>query len=250
MFWIIILELTSIQKKISNSTPMKKLIKISILLASTFALVACCCNKNKCEVAYTPLFNKDLSNAIYDKAVWSIDNEGVLSANKDDIIFTKNDYQNFELEAEFKLEKKSNSGIIIYASDAKDWIPNSLEVQIADNTTKGFDKPYSRNATIYGHVDTMIDTTVSVGQWNKIKIRAVGQNIDIWLNGKHATKMNMAEFKDSKTTPTGYQIPPWLVKHKKCEMQTSGKIGFQGKHGKASTYYRNIKIRPVEKVCK
>ena len=122
---------------------MKKLIKISILLASTFALVACCCNKNKCEVAYKPLFKKDLSNAIYDKSVWSIDNNGVLCSNKDNIIFSKEDYKNFELEVEFKLEKDSNSGIVIYASDAKDWIPNSLEIQVADNTNKNFKSSFA-----------------------------------------------------------------------------------------------------------
>ena len=221
-----------------------------MILTSAIALSACCCNKNKCEAEYKSLFKNDLSNAIYDKTVWSIDNNGVLRANKDDIIFTKQDYENFELEVEFKLEKDSNSGIVIYASDAKDWIPNSLEIQIADNTNKNFKKPYWNNACIYGHVDTEFDTTVSLGQWHKMKIRAEGQKIDIWLNGKHACKMDMSEWKDPKITPTGYNIPPWLVKHKKCEMQTSGKIGFQGKHGKASTYYRNIKIRPVEKVCK
>ena len=57
--------------------------------------------------------------------------------------------------------------------------------------------------------------------------------------------MDMSEWKDNKLAPKGEAILPWLTLHKKCEMPTKGKIGLQGKHGKAATDYRNVRIRNI-----
>ena len=43
------------------------------------------------------------------------------------------EYENFIVDLEFKNEKGTNSGVIVYCTDRKDWIPNSVEVQIADD---------------------------------------------------------------------------------------------------------------------
>ena len=36
-------------------------------------------------------------------------------------------YDNFVLDLEFKTESGTNSGVIVYCSDRRNWIPNSLE---------------------------------------------------------------------------------------------------------------------------
>lgn len=203
-------------------------------------------NGDTCAAQWQPLFNADLSNAIYDKSVWSVGKDGVMRATKDDIIFTDRDYQNFELELEFRIVAKSNSGVVIYCTDAKDWIPNSIEIQIADSSCKEFGRPRHNCASIFGHVDSEFDTRLPFGQWQKMKIRAVGQQIDVWLNGRHASTMDMSQWTDNKLTPKGEKIPSWLTKHKKCEMPTVGKIGLQGKHGNAETDFRNVKIRLLD----
>ena len=222
---------------------MKNIIATISVLAA-LALAACCpCDCGGAK--WRPLFNKDLSNASYDKEVWSADAEGVLRANKDKIIFTNEDYENFELELEFRIEKDSNSGVVIYCTNAEKWIPNSIEIQIADSSSARFGKPYWNCGCIFGHVDSEFDTRLPFGQWQKMKIRAEGQKIDVWLNDKHVSKMNMAEWTDNFKTPNGADIPKWLTLHKKCEMPTKGKIGLQGKHGNAATDFRNVKIRPI-----
>ena len=100
------------------------------------------------------LFTANLSNAEYDKNVWSVDNKGVLSASEDDAIWTTREYENFELTLDFKNDNCTNSGVVIYCSNKKDWIPNSVEIQIADDHCAkwGNDVGYSRCAAIYGHL--------------------------------------------------------------------------------------------------
>lgn len=190
------------------------------------------------------LFNKDLSNAEFSEGVWYYDADGNLTANKDEIIFSKDEYENFEIELEFKIDKRANSGIVVYCTDTKDWIPNSVEIQIADN---GYtDSPTWQNASIFGHVAPEIDTQVEIGEWNKMKVRAEGQKIDVWLNGKHASKINMAEWTDNNKSPDGsVEIPSWLTKQKKSEMATKGKVGLQGKHGDSSVWFKNVKIKKI-----
>lgn len=175
-----------------------------------------------------------------------MDKNGELRSTQDKIIFSKNDYKNFEIELEYKLEKGSNSGIVVYCTDTNNWIPNSMEVQIADNTDPGYaTSPITQNGAIFGHVAPEFDTTVPIGTWNKMRVVCDGQNIDVWSNGKHASHIDMSEWKDNNKGPNGVTIPSWLTKQKKSEMQTSGKVGLQGLHGSASTSFRNIKIRPL-----
>ena len=53
--------------------------------------------------------------------------------------------------------------------------------------------------------------------------------IDVVLNGKHVTSMDMSKWTSAKKNPDGSNIPGWLNKPK-AELTTKGKIGLQGKH--------------------
>ena len=61
-------------------------------VAGTFSLFAADNNKWK------PLFGKNLENANYNPEVWS-ETDGVLGAVKDESIWTKDEYENFELSS-------------------------------------------------------------------------------------------------------------------------------------------------------
>ena len=53
---------------------------------------------------WKPLFGNNLEEATYDPYVWSLQ-DGVLSANKDESIWTKVQYENFELLEPEELER-------------------------------------------------------------------------------------------------------------------------------------------------
>lgn len=108
---------------------MKRLFYFSILLLGIIStLNVSAADKNK----WQPLFGANLSDASYNPEVWSMTN-GVLAAVQDESIWTKTEYENFELDLDFKTDVGTNSGVVIYCTDTKDWIPNSVEIQIADD---------------------------------------------------------------------------------------------------------------------
>ena len=224
---------------------MKKVILSVMCCACVCALSFGQAKKTTSKTA--PLFAANLSNAEYNKSVWSVDKAGVLSASDDDAIWTTREYENFELTLDFKNDNCTNSGVIIYCTNKREWIPNSVEIQIADDFCAQWanEHPHSRCGAVYGHLAPSQSGLVKKpGEWNKMKITAKGKNIVVELNGKKVCNMDMNQWKSGKVNPDGSEIPSWLPKPF-AELPTKGYIGFQGKHGNASIWFRNIQIKEL-----
>ena len=194
-----------------------------------------------------PLFSADLSNADYDKSVWSVDTKGVLSASADKPIWTKDEYENFELTLEFKNDHCTNSGVFIYGSDSRNRAANSMEVQIADDYCPKWPDWHAnwRCGAIFGHLAPSQPNVVKKpGKWNQMKITAKGKKVVVVLNGKQIIDMDMNLWTSGTVNPDGSAIPSWLPRPY-AELPTKGQIGFQGKHGGATIWFRNIKIREL-----
>ena len=192
------------------------------------------------------LFAPDLSNAVYPKGVWSVD-DGVLTATKDKCLWTKKDYENFIVDLEFKNAPGTNSGVIVYASDTKDWIPHSVEIQIADDFSKKWStKPRSwQCAAIFGHLAATKSVVKKPGEWNRMTITCQGKMIYVMLNGEPVTEMDMSKWTSAKKNPDGSEIPSWLSTPF-AELPTKGRIGLQGKHAGAPIFFRKIKIKELK----
>ena len=198
------------------------------------------------SAGWDDLLAKDLSNADYPKEVWSYE-EGILTATKDQNLWTKKVYDNFILDLEFKTAEGTNSGVIVYCSDTGNWIPNSAEVQIADDYSEEWSsKPRTwQCAAIFGHLAAKVNKVVKKpGQWNRMTVTCKGPMIWVMLNGKQVTEMDMRKWTSAKKNPDGSEIPPWLSKPK-AELPTKGRIGFQGKHAGAPIWFRNLKIKTL-----
>jgi hypothetical protein len=222
---------------------MKKII-ICLMCCACIGVLNCCQPKTEKAV---PLFKADLSNAEYDPIAWSIDQQEVISASKDDAIWTTREYENFELTLEFKNDNCTNSGVIIYCSDKGDWIPNSMEIQIADDHCPHWTdwQPFYRCGAVFGHLGpSQFDLVKKPGEWNKMKIIAKGKNIVVELIDKEIINMDMNLWTSGTVNPDGSEIPSWLPKPF-AELPTKGFIGFQGKHGDATIWFRNIKIQEL-----
>lgn len=197
---------------------------------------------------WKPLFNADLSNAKYESGVWSVDAEGVIGATKDSALWAVGEYENFELSLEFKTDTGTNSGVIVYCTDIPNWIPNSVEIQINDDTRAiaSGAKPVIQNCgAIYGHLAPSKLMVKKPGEWNTMNIVCKGKNIQVTLNGEKVTDMDMNLWTSGKVNPDGSAIPPWLPKPF-AEIPTKGSIGFQGKHGQSFIWFRNIQIRSLD----
>ena len=195
---------------------------------------------------WTNLFNVDLSNAIFPQGVWTV-NSGVITASKDEALWSDKAYDNFILDLEFKNADSTNSGVIVHASDTDDWIPHSVEIQIADDYSEEWSKvqPSWQCAAIFGHQAATKRTVEKPGEWNHYTITCVGKKIWVVLNGGLVNVCDMSLYTSAKTNPDGTEIPTWLS-NSMASLPLHGHIGFQGKHAGAPIYFRNIKIKELK----
>jgi hypothetical protein len=222
---------------------MKKLVlAMLVCFTATWAFA----EEKAADKGWKDLFKADLSDAVYPKEVWSVE-DGVLTATKDEAIWTKDDYENFVVELEFKTAKGTNSGVIVYCSDEKNWIPNSIEIQIADDFADQWAKSAKtwQCAAVFGRLAPTKSVVKKPGEWNKMRVTCKGPSIVVELNGEKVTDFDMKKWTDAKKNPDGSDIPAWLSKPA-AELPTKGKIGLQGKHAGAPIYFRNMKIKALD----
>jgi hypothetical protein len=100
-------------------------------------------------------------------------------------IITRAQFTDFELELEWKVGARGNSGVFFRANEGTRRIyENAAEMQILDNAGH-FD---GRNALTaagsnYALHAPVRDVTRPLGQWNTIRIVARGAHVEHWLNG-------------------------------------------------------------------
>ena len=192
------------------------------------------------------LLKPDLSNAMYPQGVWSFE-DGLLTATKDINLWTKEQYDNYILDLEFMTAPGTNSGVIVHCSNPQQWIPNSIEVQIADD----FDPKWAKSpktwqcGAIFGHLAPSESRVKKPGEWNRFTITCQDSTVTVMLNGGIVTVMDMAQWTSAKANPDGSPIPAWLS-IPVAKLPTKGHIGFQGKHAGAPITFRNLRINVLE----
>ncbi|QJW89666.1 DUF1080 domain-containing protein [Spirosoma taeanense] len=223
----------------------KLLLVVSILSLSTqlFAQTPPKGHPNTSGAGWKPLFASDLSDAGYPKGVWSMD-EGVLTATEDKAIWTAQPYENFILDLMFMTADGTNSGVVVHASDTTNWIPNSVEIQIADDyAQKWADSPGNwQCGAFFGHQAPTKRTVKKPGEWNRYTITCQDKMIYVVLNNELVNTIDLSQFTSAQTNPDGSKVPTWLNKPA-ANLPLRGYIGLQGKHAGAPIYFRNMKIK-------
>ena len=192
------------------------------------------------------LFDADLANAIYPKGVWSWEN-GELTATKDECIWTKKQYEKCVIDLEFKNGPAANSGVVVYCTDVKNWIPNSVEIQILDDYAAKW-ATAAKNwqcGGIFGRLAPAKQVVKKAGEWNRMTVTCKGPMISVVLNGELVAELDMKKWTSAKKNPDGSDIPAWLNRPL-AEMAAKGHVGLQGKHGGAPIYFRNVKIKQLD----
>jgi len=220
---------------------MKYLNIVSLSLLMLFLSFSCSTGTKDGQL----LFGDNYSLADYEEGSWVV-KEDILVALEDKVVWAPETYENFQLDFEFMNEDGTNSGIIVYCTDRENWIPNSVEIQIADDYGKWESerKDYQCGA-IFGHLPANEQKVVKLpGEWNKMKVTCKGQLIEVELNGKKVTTMDMSEWTSGTSNPDGSEIPSWLPTPF-ADLPAKGAIGFQGKHGDSSITFRNVRIKDL-----
>jgi len=137
----------------------------------------------------------------------------------------------FELCFEWKVAKRSNSGVY--------YRPGQYEYQILDNQGHGDGRnPRTSAASLYFCMAPCKDATRPVGQWNRGRIVCLGSVIQHWLNGV-------------KVIDFDYQDPKWakeveLLRQRGADLASRGAFLHLQDHGDP-VWYRSIKLRVVPK---
>lgn len=224
---------------------------IILILISGFLSTACTrsvptVHPNTSKNAWNDLFKPDLSNAINPKNVWTNEN-GILTASEDVTLWSEKQYLNFSLDLEFKTAPGTNSGVVVHASNTDNWIPNSVEIQIADDYSKEWSKAPAtwQCAAIFGRKAPIKSNVRKPGEWNRYTITCKDKLIWVVLNGELVNQIDMRLWTNPKTNPDGTEIPAWLNKPL-ATLPLKGHVGLQGKHAGAPIYFRNVKIKEIE----
>jgi hypothetical protein len=222
---------------------MKKTLTFALVLLGSVVLAQ---HPNTKGPGWKALLEPNLSNAAFPKGIWRVE-RGELTATADIALWTKKVYDNFILDLEFKTAKGTNSGVIVYASDTANWIPNSVEIQIADD----YDPQWAnasktwQSGAIFGRLAANRQQVVRrPGEWNRYTITCRDQQITVVLNGQTVTQMDLSKWTSATKNPDGTHIPEWLNKPL-ATLPTRGHIGLQGKHAGAPIWFRNLRIKEL-----
>lgn len=224
-----------------------------IVLVSILSVFISCDSKPSYPLADHPnsnswqaLFSDDLSNAIYPDGIWFVEN-GELTATEDQNIWAQKDYDNFVLDLEFKNADGTNSGVVVYCSDVENWIPNSVEIQIADDYNEKWAASVKnwQCGAFFGRKAATKSMVKKPGEWNRFTITCIDNKMYVILNGEQINEIDLTKYTDATVNPDGSPAPEWLSKPL-AEMATKGKIGLQGKHAGAPIYFRNIRIMEIQ----
>lgn len=144
------------------------------------------------------IFNgKDLDGwKIYGTEKWYVEDGELICESGPDKAYgylaTEKFYKDFELDVEFYLLANGNSGVFfrstIEGTKISGW---QCEVEPAGAESGGIYESYGRGWLI--KPDQSLRDAQKEGQWNKMKIRVVGDQVTSWING-----VEMITLKDEK----------------------------------------------------
>lgn len=105
------------------------------------------------------------------------DGKGWLSTNRE--------YSDFELMVDYRLRPGGNSGILIRAPHRGDPSFDGIEIQILDDQAPIYRslKPEQYTGSVYGVLAAQRGHARPPGEWNSLRIVAIGSRIRVELNG-------------------------------------------------------------------
>ena len=104
---------------------------------------------------------------------------------------TEKTFKDFELTLEFKQEADGNSGVFFHSSIEGTKVAGwQVEVAPPGHSTGGIYESYKRGWII--KPDPEKDKALKMGEWNKMKIRVVGNVVTTYLNGTQMINLDDA----------------------------------------------------------
>ncbi|MHC4743527.1 MAG: 3-keto-disaccharide hydrolase [Planctomycetota bacterium] len=179
----------------------------------------------------------DLSNCEFNPGSWAME-DGVLTWKKGGSIWTKEQYGDFILDLEFKVDKGTNSGVFFRTADIKNPVQTGIEIQIHDS--HGREPGKHSCGAVYDIQKPSVNSVKPAGEWNRMTIMAKGPNISIVMNDEQIIDIDLDNWTEARKNPDG---TPNKFKTAYKDAARVGAFGFQD-HGKP-VWYRNIRVKKL-----
>ena len=158
-------------------------------------------------------------------------------------LITNDEYENYELSLEWKIQKCGNSGVIfnVVESDKYDYVwQTGPEMQVLDNICHPDGRIEKHRAgDLYDLIETKFVAVNPAGEWNLAKIVSNKGKYEFWLNGYKLVEFEMHTDEWNKLVAgSKFKDMPDFGKAAK------GHIALQD-HGD-QVWYRSIKIRELK----
>jgi len=100
-------------------------------------------------------------------------------------LITRDQFTDFELELEWKIGARGNSGIFFRANEGTGRIyENAAEMQVLDNAGHADGRnPLTSAGSNYALHAPVRDVTRPLGEWNAVRLVVRGAHVEQWLNG-------------------------------------------------------------------
>jgi hypothetical protein len=182
------------------------------LIASLFALPSSAAEK---EGWVDLLKGNDLSKHWTTKGNWSINEEGVVTLEPrpgekgwsrfDAYLWLDKQYEDFEIEFDYKVQKGGNSGFYFNVGDKSSPVAKGIEVQIYDSHAKGDGKltDHDSGGIIPGIPPTK-NAARPAGEWNHFHIIRRGDQVTVKLNGEVVNEVSLDNPKIKDRPDRGY----------------------------------------------
>ena len=171
---------------------------------------------------------------------WTVEDGALTLVGQGGDIITEEQFDDFELALEWKVEPGGNSGVFYRAVEGLDWIyQGAPEMQVLDDAGHPDGEAEITSAgSNYALHGAPRGVVRPAGEWNAARIVVRGDHVEHWLNGVRVVEYELgsddwsARVADSKFAAW----PPYGTADR-------GHVGLQD-HGDP-VWFRNIKIRPL-----
>jgi hypothetical protein len=157
-------------------------------------------------------------------------------------LVTREEFEDFELALEWKVEPGGNSGIMYRVAEAPEleatW-QSGPEYQVLDDARHADGRrPETSAGSCYGLYPVPRGVVRAAGEWNEARIVVQGTRVEHWLNGQRVVSYELGS-------------PDWEARVRASKFVTMPRYGREPRghialqdHGDRVAY-RNIRIRPI-----
>lgn len=125
-------------------------------------------------------------------------------------LWTKKSYGDFEIEFDYMVQEKGNSGFYFRVGDVNDPVKQGIEVQIYDSASHPAGKPLNDHDSggVIPGVPPTKRTAKPAGEWNHFHITNKADKLTIKLNGEVVNEIDLSKgalATRPKSGPIGFQ---------------------------------------------